>query len=174
MIWHKQYLTISGENIKRFFYNLGTKVTLEYHTHIPNIYCFLWVSVWHYNSRFMVNYSEHGADKINIKTQMINLNNTTYQNIKIPPLPAAPQFEVCMYNTVQKSHGLLVVLNLRLAFMLLLAAPTWPLATKLLTQASRCLDETSKFIKSTVTFWPNRNVYCNILSLWPYEPCIFM
>ncbi len=38
---------------------------------------------------------------------------------------------------------------------------------------NRCLDETSKFTTSTVTFWPNQNVHCNILSLWQCEPCIF-
>jgi hypothetical protein len=36
-----------------------------------------------------------------------------------------------------------------------------------------CLDETSKFNTSTVTFRPNRNVHCNTLSLWQYEPCTF-
>ncbi len=33
----------------------------------------------------------------------------------------------------------------------------------------RCLDVMSKFTTSTVTFWPNRNVHCNILSMWHYD-----
>ncbi len=37
-----------------------------------------------------------------------------------------------------------------------------------------CLDVTSKFTTSTVTFWPNQNVHCNILSMWHYDFLSFL
>jgi hypothetical protein len=109
-----------------------------------------------------------GFDPVPIKV-WTELAHDPLPNSGVRELVGTRSVQYGTFSSTSKWHGSRIFPFSDMYIKALRTDTRWDLCN---TNTSR-LDETSKFTTSTVTFWPNQNVHCNILSLWQCEPCTF-